>query len=58
MAEALGENFYSFDVTSILQQLSGKGVRSPDTLLLTILPAGRPNPNARPLVGSIQLIRQ
>jgi hypothetical protein len=58
MAEALGENFYSFDVTPILQRLAGSNVRAPDTLLLTIVPGGRPNPNAKPLVASIQMIRQ
>jgi hypothetical protein len=58
MAEALGENFYSFDVTPILQRLARSNVRAPDTLLLTIVPGGRPNPNAKPLVASIQMIRQ
>ena len=58
MAEALGENLYSFDVTSILQQLARNRVHAPDTLLLTIVPGGHPNPKALPLVGSIQLVRQ
>ncbi|WP_159015798.1 tyrosinase family protein [Cognatiluteimonas profundi] len=58
MAEALGENFYSFDVTSILQRLARNNVHAPDSLLLTIVPGGRPNPNAKPLVASMQLIRQ
>jgi hypothetical protein len=58
MAEALGENLYSFDVTSILQRLSRNNVRAPDRLLLTIIPGGWPNPNAKSLVASIQLIRQ
>jgi len=58
MADALGENLYSFDVTSILQQLARNGVRAPDTLLLTIIPGGRPDSKAQPLVASIELIRQ
>jgi hypothetical protein len=58
MAEALGENFYSFDVTSILQRLAGNNIASSDTLLLTILPGGQPNPRAKPLIGSMQLILQ
>ena len=58
MAEALGENLYSFDVTSILQRLARNNVRVPDSLLLTFVPGGRPNPNARPLVASMQLVRQ
>jgi hypothetical protein len=58
MAEALGQNLYSFDVTPILQQLARNNVRAPNTLLLTIVPGGGPNPRAEPLVASIQLIRQ
>ena len=58
MAEALGQNLYSFDVTPILQQLARNHVPASDNLLLTIVPGGSPNPNAKPLIGSIELVRQ
>ncbi|MFC0679613.1 tyrosinase family protein [Lysobacter korlensis] len=57
--EALGENFYSFDVTQVLQQLARNGVIRPDAPLeLTVVPGGTPAAGAKPLVGSIRLVWQ
>ena len=41
MDEALGENFYSFDVTPVLQRMAGAGIHSSNSLKLTLIPAGR-----------------
>lgn len=54
---ALGENFYSFDVTAVLQGLARKGL-TPQSLLVSFVPGGRPSAGAEPLVGSIELRRQ
>ena len=58
MATALGENLFSFDITPILEGLrrgGGNGAR--DALVVTIVPAGRPE-GGSPMVGSIELVRQ
>lgn len=57
MGDALGENFYSFDVTDVLRRLARSGAK-PGALEVTFVPGGRPTPGAKPLVGSIQLIWQ
>jgi len=57
--DALGENFYSFDVTDLLRRiLDGGTVKARESLAVTFVPGGRPNQNARPLVGSIELVWQ
>jgi hypothetical protein len=59
MAEALGENFYSFDVTRILQGIARGGNPSArDALLVTLVPGGKPNAASRPLVATIELVTQ
>jgi tyrosinase len=59
MAEALGENFYSFDVTKVLQAIARSGDRSASgALQLSFVPGGSANPNAKPLVATIELVRQ
>ena len=59
MAEALGENFYSFDVTKVLQAIARSGDRSASgALQLSFVPGGTANPNAKPLVATIELVRQ
>lgn len=59
MGDALGENFYSFDVTSLLQRLESRRGSGPAMPLdITFVPGGRPTPGAKPLVGSIQLVWQ
>ncbi|MFL6592121.1 MAG: tyrosinase family protein [Luteimonas sp.] len=58
LGEALGENFYSFDVTALLQKLARLGSAARDGLDVTFVPAGTPNPAARPLVATIELVRQ
>lgn len=57
--EALGENFFSFDVTDILLRLAGRRQRGArDGLQVAFVPGGRPRTDARPLVASIELVRQ
>ena len=58
MDMALGENFYSFDVTDLLQRMKKTGNQdAKDRLLVTIVPAGRPS-GGQPMVGVIELHRQ
>ena len=55
---ALSENFYSFDVTDLLQRMKKAGNSdAKDRLLVTIVPAGRPS-GGQPMVGTIELHRQ
>jgi hypothetical protein len=57
--DALGENFYSFDVTELLRRmLDGGTVNAGESLAVAFVPGGRPNQNAKPLVGSIELVWQ
>jgi len=57
--EALGENFFSFDVTDILLRIAARRHRGArDGLLVTFVPGGRPRADAKPLVASIELVRQ
>jgi hypothetical protein len=59
MAEALGENFYSFDVTDLLRALAGaRGADARDGLLVSFVPAGHPTAGAGPMVSSVELVRQ
>jgi hypothetical protein len=59
MGEALGENFYSFDVTQVLEKIARTGnPGARNALQLIVVPAGMPNPNAKPLIGTIELVRQ
>ena len=57
LGDALGENFYSFDVTGVLQRLVRSGMK-PGALEVSFVPGGRPTPGAKPLVGSIELAWQ
>jgi len=59
MGEALGENLYSFEVTQLLQKIARTGnPGARDELQLIVVPAGAPNPKARPMVGTVELVRQ
>ncbi|MGH8086421.1 MAG: tyrosinase family protein [Lysobacter sp.] len=59
MDEALGENFYSFDVTGILRDMARRRNRNArDALSVTLVPGGRPTTGAKPLVATIELARQ
>ncbi len=57
--EALGENFFSFEVTAVLQALFREhgrdGLRD---LGVLFVPGGRAYADARPLVATIELVRQ
>ncbi|HJW46720.1 MAG TPA: hypothetical protein VJ484_09530, partial [Lysobacter sp.] len=58
--DVLGENFYSFDVTEILQRIARGGSKSDarDAMYVTFVPGGRPTAGVEPLVGTIELARQ
>ena len=59
MDEALGENFYSFDVTGILRDIARRGTRNArDALRVTLVPGGRPATGAKPMVATFELARQ
>lgn len=59
LGDALGENFYSFDVTELLQGLAdGKTGAAHAPLEVVFAPGGTPTPGAKPLVASIQLVWQ
>lgn len=59
LSDALGENFYSFDVTDLLRSMVSSGrARAGDTLAVTFVPGGAPTPGANPLVGTIEMFWQ
>jgi tyrosinase len=52
--EALGDNFFSFDVTALLKTIAKKPHGTPrDELCVTFVPGGRPVAGANPMVASI-----
>ena len=57
---ALGENFYSFDVTALLQGIARKPHDSAtrDMLFVKFVPGGRPETGANPMVAQVDLVRQ
>jgi hypothetical protein len=56
MADVLGENFFSFDVTQVLKGIARSGnPNARDALLVTFVPGGTPSPGAKPLVATIEL---
>lgn len=55
---ALGENFYSFDVTDRLHALRRSGAAGANGLTVTLVPAGTPTAGAEPLVATVELVRQ
>ena len=59
MGTALGKNLFSFDVTELLKKIARK--RNPNArqaLHVTFVPAGTPTPGGKPLVASIDLVRE
>jgi hypothetical protein len=58
--DALGDNFYSFDVTALLQGIQKKphSVQARDELCVTLVPGGKPAAGAGAMVASIELVRQ
>ena len=55
---ALGENFFSFDVTDLLRRYERSGVKARDALSLTIVPGGQPRKDAGAMIASVELVRQ
>jgi hypothetical protein len=59
MGDVLAQNLYSFDITDQLQHIARSGnPNAHDALLVTIVPGGTPTAGAKPLVGTIELMRQ
>ncbi len=60
MDTAIGENFFSFDVTELLKRIarSGNAAGAHDALTVTFVPGGKPTPGGKPLVSTIELVRQ
>ena len=57
--QALGENFYSFDVTEVLKRLAGtRAANAATPLEVVLVPGGRPTPGTKPLVGTLRLVWQ
>jgi tyrosinase len=59
MADVLAQNLYGFDVTGLLQGIARSG--NPDAreaLLVTFVPGGVPTPGGKPMVGTIELVRE
>jgi hypothetical protein len=57
--QALGENFFSFEVTSILRRMyQARGRSGLRDLGVLFVPGGRAYADARPLVATIQLVQQ
>lgn len=56
--EALGENFFSFDVTDLLLRYARSGILERDTLAVTFVPGGRARPDSGAMVAAIDLVRQ
>jgi hypothetical protein len=55
---ALGENFFSFDVTDLLRRYERSGAVARDALQVTFVPGGKPRAGAGSMVASIELVRQ
>jgi hypothetical protein len=59
MDTALGENFFSFDVTKVLEAIARSGDHSASSgLQVSFVPGGKVNAKAKPLVATIELVRQ
>jgi len=58
--EALGENFQSFDVTSVLQAIAARphGSEASERLYVSFVPGGTPLAGADPMVAKIELVLQ
>jgi hypothetical protein len=55
---ALGENFYSFDVTDLLRRYERGGATVRDALEVTLVPGGRPRSDAGSMIAAMELVRQ
>ena len=59
MGTALGANLYSFDVTDVLKKIARSGnPNGRQALLVTFVPGGNADPRGKPLVGTIELVRE
>ena len=55
---ALGENFFSFDVTDLLRRYERSGAVARDALQVTFVPGGRARSDAGSMVATVELVRQ
>ena len=59
MGTALGSNLFSFDVTDVLKKIARKGnPNARQALQVTFVPGGTPKTGGKPLVASIELVRE
>jgi tyrosinase len=59
MGAAIGENFYSFDVTDLLKKIARSGAADVrNSLMVSFVPGGIPTPGGKPLVSTIELVQQ
>jgi hypothetical protein len=58
MDTALGENFFSFDVTDLLRRQERSGAIARDALQVTIVPGGRARADAGSMIATVELVRQ
>ena len=59
MGTALGKNLYSFDVTDVLKKIARSGnPNARQALTVIFVPGGTPAPGGKPLVGTIELVRE
>ncbi|MCC8363309.1 tyrosinase family protein [Lysobacter sp. A6] len=56
--EALGPNFYSFDVTELLRRFERGGTVARDALQVTFVPGGKARADAGAMVATVELVRQ
>ena len=55
---ALGENFFSFDVTELLRRYERSGAVSRDALQVTFVPGGKARADAGAMVATVEIVRQ
>lgn len=55
--KAASPRFFSYDVTDLVTVLRARKLLE-DSVTVTIVPIGKPNPSAKPLVGEVALVAQ
>ena len=55
---ALGENFFSFDVTELLRRFERSGTVSREAMQVTFVPGGKARADAGAMVATVELVRQ
>jgi hypothetical protein len=57
---ALGENFHSFDVTALVKGIARRphGRETSEMLFVKLVPGGKPDAAAKPMIAQFDLVRQ